>query len=337
MKFIPSIALERMNSLLQGIEAQGSLLTVRCEAYTCRHTKEEKQLAATITDRRQHQIDSSGGSLGGGSVGGAGIGSVSPILQPSAGAYVHGHFPPMEGLPPSAIGGAPSDASHHMLQSPQSAVDDRLIFLVAALNAIFGDGYDFSCLEESDFDLLDPLYIKAELENVLASIPAESAATSVIGPPFQHDAFWAAIADVAFGDRSAASLLFDGSCDYFLFKCPSCDPMQERAVWSNHILMYCRKQRILVSILAYGEGNMYRGDDGVTYVRSSAAAAGFVSPSSRVVGGEFYFDGDTTHYLRPSSTVGSAIGDDYSQTTSVTDHEEDADVSMNKNRDFYGF
>ncbi|CUG89901.1 RNA polymerase III regulator protein (Maf1), putative [Bodo saltans] len=334
MKFIPSVVFERMNSLLQGIEAQGSLLTVRCEAYTCRHTKEEKQLAATITDRRQQQGIVSGGGVGA-------VGSVSPILQPSAGGYIHGHFPAMEGLPPPmVVGGGPSSPS--VVESPQSVVDDRLIFLVAALNAIFGDGYDFSCLEESDFDLLDPLYVKAELENVLASVPADSAASSVIGLPFQHETFWAAIADVAFGDRSLVPALFDSSvCDYFLFKCPSCDPMQERSVWSNHVLMYCKKQRILVSILAYGEGNMYRGDDGVTYVRSSGTVAGgLVSPSSRVVGGEFYFDGDTTHYLRPSSAGGSAVGDDYSQATSVTDHEDNdggGDVSMNKNRDFYGF
>ncbi|MDO9381250.1 MAG: hypothetical protein Q7T86_00145 [Hyphomicrobiaceae bacterium] len=244
-------------------------------------------------------------------------------------------------------------------------MDDRLVYLVAALNAIHGDGYDFSCLEESDFQLLEPLYAKTEVENLLASLPPAVAAP-VVGVAYQHEVFWTAIQQVVFEPGATVSgggattsnggceQLFQGTCDFFLFKSPTCDPLAQRTVWSNHIFIYSKRQRVMVSLMLYGEGNLYRGDDGV-YVHHHNAGGAVGHPTAdfhdargasgrlpRSESEEYYYDGETMHYLRssPGGLVGG--GDENSQSTAAgTADNEEWEVASGgetqKNRDFYGY
>jgi hypothetical protein len=333
MKFIPVPVFETINSIIQGVEAQGCLLTLRLEAFTCRHTKEEKQLIAAMTERRsQLQCSSSPAS---------GM-ETSPILQPSSGGYQHGGmFPPIEVLPPAIDG--PGDASGFIVaaqgssghigqidSNSDSVPDDRLVYLVAALNAIHGDGYDFSVLSESDFDLMDPQTLRNEVDQMLSSLPPPCC--SVTGVSSGHETFWQSIADVIWGSASVTVEQLFSQCDFFLFRCPTCDPIAQRTIWSSHVFAYCKKQRMMISLLCYGEGNLYRGDDGLLF----AGAAGTVD---EVGGGEFYFDGETTHYLSGGVEMDE---NSQSQTQQTADMEQQEEYEVDrrsemKNRDFYGY
>ncbi|EPY43892.1 hypothetical protein AGDE_00028, partial [Angomonas deanei] len=166
MKFIPLESFDQINSLLEAVEAQGCLLTIRLEAFTCRNTKEEKELASAITQNMMK------------------LQSTPPITpSPIVVQSQDGTFPLVETLPPPLVLGA-SAFSHEMPYTPD--VNERLIYFAAALNSIYSeDGYDFSVLTENDFVCLNEEQVKGEVQIYLQSLP------DVCGPAVQH--FWEAI------------------------------------------------------------------------------------------------------------------------------------------------
>ncbi|AAZ13488.1 hypothetical protein, conserved [Trypanosoma brucei brucei TREU927] len=218
MEFVPLESFEFLNSLLQGVEAQGCLMTVRLEAFTCRCTRKKKLLAASIAEYAN---------------------KTTPPLRPLCSA--NAPVPPLLNL---------SDDSVHVVPTEPvepSDIDDRLVFLVAALNSIYGeDGYDFSVLTEEDFVPCDEAHVRAEVNNTLRSFP------SSCGPAVGQ--FWVRVTEHA-SDASQG-------CEYFRFASPSCDPMASRALFSQHYFLYNKRTRLLVSLLIFAEGNLYRGDDG---------------------------------------------------------------------------
>lgn len=215
MEFVPLSSFEFLNSLLQGVEAQGCLMTVRLEAFTCRSTRKRKQLAASIAQYANA--------------------NTPPLASAS-----HAHPPP----PPLQLGsGSPVEFEP---VDPKD-IDERLVFLVAALNGIYGDeGYDFSVLREEDFVLCDEAHVRAEVDTTLQAAP-DSCRPAV-------EKFWALVCEQV-ADASQG-------CEYFRFACPSCDPMASRALFSQHYFLYNKRTRMLVSLLLFAEGNAYRGDDG---------------------------------------------------------------------------
>ncbi|ESS63585.1 hypothetical protein TcG_04476 [Trypanosoma cruzi] len=216
MDFVPLASFEFLNSLLQGVEAQGCLMTVRLEAFTCRSTRKKKQLAASMA----HYANAN-----------------TPPLAPASHA---GLSPPplqLDGRLPVVF--APVDPEE---------IDDRLVYLVAALNSIYGeDGYDFSVLTEEDFVVCNEAQVRAEVDVTLHSM-SDSCRPAV-------EQFWTLVSEQVM-DASQG-------CEYFRFMCPTCDPMVSRSLFSQHYFLYNRRSRLLVSLLIFAEGNAYRGDDGV--------------------------------------------------------------------------
>ncbi|ORC82656.1 uncharacterized protein TM35_000851010 [Trypanosoma theileri] len=214
MEFVPLASFEFLNSLLQGVEAQGCLMTIRLEAFTCRSTRKRKQVAATMAQ------------------------------------YANANTPPIAPdchceQPPLLLLGETPPIEFEPVQ-PEN-IDERLVFLVAALNSIYGeDGYDFSVLTEKDFVICDEAQVRAELNVTLQSLP-DSCRPAV-------DQFWTLVSEQV-QDASQG-------CEYFRFLSPSCDPMTTRALFSQHYFLYNRRSRLVVSLLVYAEGNAYRGDDG---------------------------------------------------------------------------
>lgn len=273
MKYIPLESFESINSLLQGVEALGCLVTIRLEAYTCRHTREEKQIATNLAQYYTN-VQSTPPI------------SPSPLLVgPAAtfGADYHMELPPpivlgSSAMPPSAMAtsGAPLDmrssetgavvgpsttyggnnnshegtASTGLLSTPvvtAQDIDERLVFMVAALNSMYdSDGYDFSVLTERDFLSHTTQFLRDEVDLALNQLPEETC-----GPAVRQ--FWPAIYEQV-GDAGQG-------CEVFEFNCPACDPRAETSVFSKQYFLYNKPRKILVSLLVYGEGNRYRGDD----------------------------------------------------------------------------
>lgn len=277
MKFIPLPAFEAINSLLQAVEAQGCAVTIRLEAYTCRMNRDEKGIAAAVSGKRSHTVSpmlspfplTGSSSAGGGPAGCSGIapgvGTFPPVLPPP---LVMDDYQ----LPSAMVAGGSSSAASSAAAEP---VDDRFVYLIAALNAIHGEGdYDFSVLDPQDFALLDGATVVAEVNRVLAALP--DACSPAIGP--NAEIFWSAIAQqVAPSGPAGSSSSWTRDQDFFQFTNHACDPLYEHSVWSSHYFVYSKKQRLLISLAMFGEGNMYRGDDGVRRMRrkkrSSAAQA----------------------------------------------------------------
>ena len=147
---------------------------------------------------------------------------------------------------------------------PPPSVDERLVYLIACLNAVHGDGYDFSFCTEQDFLLLDPRDVVKEINELLVSLPKESCGRVVAPTASSVEEcqmyFWEALT----GPLGGVGALVAQDIDVFRFACPDGDPIAARqtVVWSSHYFMYSRRQRVIVSLLCYGEGNLYRGDDG---------------------------------------------------------------------------
>ncbi|RNF04109.1 hypothetical protein TraAM80_05344 [Trypanosoma rangeli] len=241
MDFVPLASFEFLNSLLQGVEAQGCLMTVRLEAFTCRKTRKKKQLAASMAQYANAN---------------------TPPLAPAPNCSVSP--PPLQLSSTSPVVFEPVDPE---------AIDERLVYLVAALNSIYGDeGYDFSVLTEEDFVVCNEAQVRAEVDVTLHSMP-DSCRLAV-------KQFWTLVSEQVM-DASQG-------CEYFRFACPSCDPMVSRSLFSQHYFLYNRRNRLLVSLLLFAEGNAYRGDDGFIagngfYIeRDDAAADGEKSGGSRV-------------------------------------------------------
>lgn len=223
MKYIPLESFEAINSLLQAVDAQGCLVTLRLEAYTCRHTREERQIATNLAQYRS-QVQS------------------TPPLSPSPG--IHGAF---DAPPPMVLGSSVVDAPGSSVPVAVEDIDQRLVFLVAALNSMYAeDGYDFSVLTERDFVVHDPATVRCEIDLTLQSLP-ESCAPAV-------HRFWPAIHEQVLDATQG--------CEVYEFCCPSCDPRGQTSIFSHHYFFYHRPRKVLVTLLLYGEGNRYRGDDG---------------------------------------------------------------------------
>ncbi|EPY26632.1 hypothetical protein AGDE_03689 [Angomonas deanei] len=205
----------------------------------------------------------------------------SPIVVQSQ----DGTFPLVETLPPPLVLGA-SAFSHEMPYTPD--VNERLIYFAAALNSIYSeDGYDFSVLTENDFVCLNEEQVKGEVQIYLQSLP------DVCGPAVQH--FWEAIFELVLDAAQG--------CEYYEFRSQS-DPRAENSLFSHHYFLYNKRQKAVVSLVVFGEGNMYRGDDG---------------------------------YM-PLETLQYAFEDDTDSSGRYASSPEPEDIEFSgKNRDFYGF
>ncbi|EAN92753.1 hypothetical protein, conserved [Trypanosoma cruzi] len=191
MDFVPLASFEFLNSLLQGVEAQGCLMTVRLEAFTCRSTRKKKQLAASMA----HYANAN-----------------TPPLAPASHAGLSP--PPLQLDRRLPVVFAPVD--------PED-IDDRLVYLVAALNSIYGeDGYDFSVLTEEDFVVCNEAQVRAEVDVTLHSM-SDSCRPAV-------EQFWTLVSEQVM-DASPG-------CEYFRFMCPTCDPMVSRSLFSQHYFLY---------------------------------------------------------------------------------------------------
>ncbi|GET91288.1 hypothetical protein, conserved [Leishmania tarentolae] len=244
MKFIPLDSFSALNSLLQGVEAQGCCITMRLEAYTCRHTKEERQIANSIACYQNNvQLTP----------------PFSPL--PTTGAYAG---VPLEAMPPLVLGGSDATgAASYSLVSPDE-IDDRLVYFVAALNTVYeSDGYDFSVLRENDFVRYTEPQFRTEVSNTLQSLPEQCR------PAVQR--FWSTVEEVVDNAESG--------CEYYEFRCPSCDPLADSTVYARHYLLYNRRKKVLVLLVEYGESNPYRGDDGLPHVGNPASAWDAESPT----------------------------------------------------------
>lgn len=307
MKYIPLESFESINSLLQSVEALGCLVTIRLEAYTCRHTREERQIATNLA--RYFTNVQSTPPL-----------SPSPLMVGPNATFQAGGGPVVELLPPPMVlgsavategqhsavavaGGGSSpyvnEGSANTSRSPGATsgtplvtaqdIDERLVFMVAALNSMYEkDGYDFSVLTERDFLEHTPDALRDEVNLVLRQLPEETC-----GPAVRQ--FWPAI------DEQVGSTAGDG-CEVFEFNCPACDPRAEVSLFSKQYFLYSKPGKILVSLLVYGEGNQYRGDD--------------------------YY----THGGRPPHA--HSPGPDHPRRE---DEEEEGEEGSGKNRGFYGY
>ncbi|CCW69637.1 unnamed protein product [Phytomonas sp. Hart1] len=243
MKYIPLASFETINSLLHAVEAQGCLITIRLEAFTCRHTREERQIAA---DLAQYQTEV----------------QRTPPLSPSPALMLQSH--PSEGSPglwrspglsldvvggvppPLVLGGSVYPDEPPPAVAPED-IDARLVFFVAALNGMYcRDGYDFAVLTERDFVSHDAEMVRAELELTMQGFP-ESCQPAVRG-------LWNAI-------RSQVLDPAQG-CEVYEFCCPSCDPLAATSIFSHHYFFYNKTRKVVVVLVEYAEGNRYRGDDG---------------------------------------------------------------------------
>lgn len=268
MKFIPLESFALINSLLQGVEAQGCLRTVRLEAFTCRRTNEERQIANDIAN--YHNTMQSTPPI-----------SPSPAMTSMFQMHGAGSMPP-----PLVLG---SSAPDTVAAVTADTIDDRLVYLVAALNSLYGeDGYDFSVLKETDFISHTEATVRGEMALVLQAVPESC------GPAVAQ--FWAAIENEVLNEAHG--------CEYYEFRCPECDPLRERTLFSTHYFLYNRRRKVLVSLLSYGEGNMYRGDDG------------YIPPDGTFTENEEY---ERMRYMSSPEPL-----DEYEEHT-------------NKNRHFYGY
>lgn len=383
MKFVPTPAFEPLNSLLGGVDALGCLLTIRVEAFSCRKSAEDKRTAQALADRalQQRQALSSASPLsvtsGSGRPSGEGM---FPVR--SFGPGDDAAPPSLALLPPAATaGGAAAVASAGAVSD---APDERFVFLVSCLNAIYGDDYDFTVLTPGAFEQCDPAVVVAEVNRMLAAVP---------GAPFGDtdgaavNAFWRALQEQLCGPGGGAGMpgvspvlravppppvvgvagaspepttpvsafpalggsvaggaatatIFD--CDFFKFSCAECDPLAQAKLWSCHFFVYSRRQRLLVSLACFGDGNSYRGDDGYGRAAMSPTQAG----AGWGVPGGMSGDGTgPTPYCESSDDGGGrhggrrGYGQGFPAQPLCTEEDEDAQASggYQKNRDYYGF
>jgi hypothetical protein len=315
MKFIPLQSFEAVNSLLQGVDALGCSVTIRLEAFACRMSRSEKTHIITIGGGMRSPL-------------------IKPESHPANSLSSSFGFGPEEGLidlpapmtmltnPPAAFvsntkekncarGTTTSGSASALAGSggggggggEGEVLDERFVYLVAALNAIHGETeYDFSVLSPQDFVLLDGPTAVEEVNRVLSALPATCA--PVVG------GFWAHVASEISPERTTSSTAMSASsafvssslpsssssscasswmdeCDFFQFANRECDPLYHRSVWSSHFFIYSKRQRMVVSLMMFGEGNMYRGDDAEPepYWGSSEEANGDSGDGSRWVGG----------------------------------------------------
>lgn len=236
MKFIPCDGFSALNSLLLGVEAQGCCITLRLEAYTCRHTKEEKAIANNIASYHNNV-------------------QLTPPISPSPGVG----FPAPQVLPPLVLGGE-AGVVETSSYAPVSAetLDERLVYFVTALNTVYeSDGYDFSVLTEQDFVRYTEGQLRSEVQNTLDSLPEQCR------PAVQR--FWSTVEEVV--ERT------EGGCEYYEFRSPSCDPLADSTVYARHYILYNRKRKVLVLLVEYGETNPYRGDDGLPQAEGGAGVS----------------------------------------------------------------
>ncbi|KPA74525.1 hypothetical protein ABB37_09182 [Leptomonas pyrrhocoris] len=273
MKFIPIDSFSTLNSLLLGVEAQGCRITVRLEAYTCRHTKEEKQIANSIASYQNNV-------------------QMTPPISPSPGVASFDGFAVPQPLPPLVLGGGSGGEVGGYTPVDPEALDERLVYFVTALNTVYeSDGYDFSVLQEDDFVCYTEPQLKTEVQNTLDSLPEQC------GPAVQR--FWPTVDEVV--DNAA------GGCEYYEFRCPSCDPLADSTVYSRHYILYNKRKKVLVLVVEYGESNPYRGDDGLLRAVGGAGIAGWEVESPTYI------------------------------STPDHDDEEEPEYVGGKNKDFYGY
>lgn len=253
MKFIPLDGFSRLNSLLQGVEAQGCCITMRLEGYTCRHTKEERQIADKIATYQNNV-------------------QLTPPISPSPAIGAYAGFPAQDvGLPPLVLGGGGDGVGVEHLGgsfAPVGAddIDDRLVFFVTALNTVYAeDDLDFSVLGETDFTSYTEPQFRTEVQATLNSLPEQSQLAVRL--------FWATVEEFV-GNASSG-------CEYYEFTNRDCDPLKESTVYSKHYFLYNRRRKVVALLVEYGESNPYRGDDGLgtTAGGCRAAAAAWESES----------------------------------------------------------
>lgn len=212
MKFIPIDRFEAINSILNQIPLNpGVSFTVKLEAFTCRHTKEEKHIASELAEHMM-QIQS------------------TPPVSPSPGIVwqASGEAPPV-----LVLGSATAEVSTPQVVEADD-VDERLVYCVAALNHLYSDdGYDFNVLQNEDFISHTEETITSEVNFRLEQVAGNDNVTTI------HD-LWPSIRDVV--GRT------EDGCEYFQFSCPSCDPMSEQCIDYRTYFLYNKRKKILVSL-----------------------------------------------------------------------------------------
>lgn len=316
MKFIPNAAFERLNSLLGGVDnALGCRSTIRVEAFTCRKGKDEQKTAQIIA---QHQQASSAPLDPNYPLSGSG-------MQFPATSFMSEGEGEEDAGPSRQVGGVPAN--------------DRFVFLVSCLNTLYGDEYDFTVLTPNNFQHVDPYAAMAEIDSLVNAMPQE-----LLGANPRHN-FWTVISEQVvpganpmsmvqptngFGSIPTPSPTIATECEFYQFNCPECDPTAQSKLWSLHYLIYCKRMKMMLSLLSYGEGNAYRGDDGYTYgVINSPNTKG---PSDSPM---YYCERDDAGGF-PSAPPG--FHRPASEDRIITEEEEEeASTYGHKNRDFYGF
>lgn len=213
MKFIPIESFEAVNSLLNGVEFEpGSYLTVQLSAFTCRNTREEKQIAAEIADYTKQS-------------------QTSPPISPNPLGQSSGcsdAAPSLLFLGPPTCG-----CSSAAVMEPED-VDERLVYCVAALNSIYSDdGYNFNVLSESDFVSHMEEEVQSEVYRCFQHLPSTTYGSAAIS-------LWSALREVI-GST-------DDGCEYFEFSCPGCDPLSH-SIFAHTYLLYNKRRKLMVSVV----------------------------------------------------------------------------------------
>lgn len=236
MKYIPIERFEAINSLLSAVEYEpGSCLTIRLEAFTCRQTKEEKQIANQLAEymtkiQRTPPVSPSLGVL-----------QMSPsehaLEMPSTPVLLLGSTTAEETFDDDGLL-VTSRSSTFTLPSAayvdSTDVDERLIYCVAALNNIYrAEGYDFNVLTGADFVSHSAENVKGEVNLCLQHLPVSCS-------PAISD-FWPSVKDVAGSSEEG--------CEFFEFSCPSCDPLAEDSLYSHTYFLFNKRKKIIVSLI----------------------------------------------------------------------------------------
>lgn len=211
MKYIPIERFEAINAVLNHVPlSPGVSLTLNLEAFTCRHTKEEKHIASELAEHMM-QVKS------------------TPPVSPSPGVMweATGEAPPL-----LVLGGTVVENQPPVVEAED--VDERLVYCVAALNHLYSDeGYDFNVLQNEDF-------ISHTEETVTSEVNFRLEQVSGSGSVATMRDLWPAVRELV--GRSQ-----DG-CEYFEFSSPTCDPMSENCIDYRTYFLYNKRKKILVSL-----------------------------------------------------------------------------------------
>eukprot|EP00796_Vickermania_ingenoplastis_P001691 gene1691-1053_t len=212
MKYIPLERFEAINSLLSAVEYQPGTSLTIRLEAFTCRNTKEERHIAAELANYRTQIQS------------------TPPVSPAPGIAYDPGAPPV-----LVLGGTTQQQTEPAVV--EADVDERLVFCVAALNNLYQDeGYDFAVLSDADFISHSEAAVVGEIDFRLQQLPPSCSSAA-------HD-LWPAVKEVV---GTAA----DG-CEFFEFRCPSCDPLAE-AVDPHTYFLYNKRKKVLVSLLMYAE------------------------------------------------------------------------------------